>query len=146
MRAVHTRATVESPHPGTSVIDCGDALYTVQVYSWLTVMTISGEIDATNAGQLRDHVVHHVPDEGALIVDMVETEFIGIDGLRTLFALNVECVRADTRWALIGSHAVHRLLRVGDREGLIPAVKSATEALHRVRRAARAGRQLRLVT
>jgi anti-anti-sigma factor len=119
---------------------------TVQVYSWLTVMTISGEIDAGNATRLTRHVVPSVPDGGALIVDMVETDFIGVDGLRTLFALNLECVRTDTRWALIGSHAVHRLLRIGDRESLVPAVRSATEALHRVRRASRRRGALRLVT
>src|SRR6185312_5022194 len=133
MNAVHTQAKSEELH-GTSVIDCGSALLTAQIYSWITVVTISGDIDATNADELSHHVVGLVPDDGAVIVDMADTEFIGVDGLRALFALNVECVRTDTRWAVIGSHAVHRLLRVGDREGLVPAVRSATEALQRVRR------------
>ncbi|HEX9175550.1 MAG TPA: STAS domain-containing protein [Mycobacterium sp.] len=119
---------------------------TAQIYTWLTVITISGEIDATNAGQLGHHVTALVPDDGALIVDMVDTDFISVDGLRALFALNVECVRVDTRWAVIGSHAVHRLLRVADGEGLVPAVRSATEALQRVRRSRRERRPLQLVT
>jgi len=144
MNAVHTQAKSEELH-GTSVIDCGSALLTAQIYSWITVVTISGDIDATNADELSHHVVGLVPDDGAVIVDMADTEFIGIDGLRALFALNVECVRTDTRWAVIGSHAVHRLLRVGDREGLVPAVRSATEALQRVRRSNRK-RRLQLVT
>ena len=146
MTGINSRATAEPLHIGTSVIDCERALLTVQIYSWLTVMTISGEIDATNADQLTHRVIGFVPDDGALIVDMVETEFIGIDGLRTLFAMNMECLRTDTRWALIGSHAVHRLLLVGDREHLVPEVRSATEALHRVRRARRSRGRLRLVT
>lgn len=145
MAVARPQAAAEPLHTGTSVIDCGGALLTVQVYSWLTVITISGEIDASNATTLTSHVVPQVPNGGALIVDMVETEFIGVDGLRTLFAMNLECIRADSRWALIGSHAVHRLLRIGDRENLVPAVRSATEALHRVRRAGRRG-TLRLVT
>lgn len=143
MTAVHTQATSEDLH-GTSVIDCGRALLTAQIYSWLTVVTISGEIDATNADELSHHVVGLVPDGGAVIVDMADTEFIGVDGLRALFALNVECVRTDTRCAVIGSHAVHRLLRVGDRDGLVPAVRSATEALQRVR--SNRKRRLQLVT
>ena len=119
---------------------------TAQVYSWLTVVTISGEIDATNAAELAHHMVGVVPDDGAVIVDMADTDFIGVDGLRALFAMNVECVRTDTRWAVIGSHAVHRLLRVGDQECLVPAVRSATEALQRVRRARRKHARLQLVT
>src|ERR1700738_3299658 len=119
MNAVHTQTTSEDLH-GTSVIDCGSALLTAQVYSWLTVVTISGEIDATNADQLSHHVVGLVPDGGAVISDMAATDFIGVDGLRALFAMNIECARTDTRWAVIGSHAVHRLLRVGDRDRLRP--------------------------
>jgi anti-anti-sigma factor len=119
---------------------------TAQVYSWLTVVTISGDIDATNADQMTGHLVGLVPDGGAVIVDMADTDFIGVEGLRALFATNIECVRVDTRWAVIGSHAVHRLLRVGDRDQLVPAVRSATEALQRVRRSRRTQRTLQLVT
>jgi anti-anti-sigma factor len=146
MRAVHSQATAEPLHPGTAVIECGRAYLTVQVYSWLTVMSIGGEIDATNADQVRDCVTRRVPADGALIVDMVETDFIGVDGLRTLFTVNLECLRVDTRWALIASRAVHRLLRIGDREQLVPAVRSATEALHCVRRARRGRGNLQVVT
>lgn len=142
---MHTQTNSEALH-GTSVIDCGRALLTAQIYGWLTVVTISGDIDATNADQLSHHVVGLCPDGGAVIIDMAATDFIGVDGLRALFAMNIECARADTRWAVIGSHAVHRLLRVGDREGLVPAVRSATEALHRVRRSGGKRGSLQLVT
>lgn len=145
MTAVHTQTTSDDLH-GTSVIDCGSALLTAQIYSWLTVVTISGEIDATNADRLTHHVVALVPEDGAVIVDMVDTDFIGVEGLRALFAMNMECMRVDTHWAVIGSHTVHRLLRVGDRDGLVPAVRSATEALQRVRRSPRNRRALQLVT
>ena len=144
MNAVHPQTTADLH--GTAVIDCGSALLTAQVYSWLTVVTIPGEIDATNADELTHHVVGLVPDDGAMIVDMADTDFIGVEGLRALFAMNVECVRTDTRWAVIGSHAVHRLLRVADKERRVPAVRSATEALQRVRRSARKPRTLQLVT
>ena len=109
-------------------------------------MTVGGEIDATNATALGHHVIALVPADGALIVDMADIDFIGVDGMRALFALNVECMRNDTRWAVIASHAMYRLLRVADREGLVPAVRSATEALHRVRRSRRDRRPLKLVT
>lgn len=109
-------------------------------------MTVCGDIDATNASEVSRRVTGMVPADGALIVDMADIDFIAVDGLRALFALNIECVRTDTRWAVIGSHAVHRLLRVADGENLVPAVRSATEALHRVRRSRRDRRALKLVT
>jgi len=146
MAAVHSGSTAPDALHGTSVIDCGRAYLTAQIYSWLTVMTVGGDIDATNADEVGHHMTALVPTDGALILDMADVDFIGVDGLRALFALNVECVRTDTRWAVIGSHAVHRLLRIADREGLVPAVRSATEALHRVRRSRRDRRPLRLVT
>ena len=146
MTAVHSASTAPDALHGKSVIDCGRAYLTAQVYTWLTVITISGDIDATNAPDLGHHVTALVPDDGALIVDMADTDFIGVDGLRALFVLNVECARVDTRWAVIGSHALHRLLHVADPDGLVPAVRSATEALHRVRRSRRRRRPLQLVT
>jgi anti-anti-sigma regulatory factor len=45
-------------------------------------------------------------DCGALIVDLAEVDFIAIDGLRALIALNIQCARTGTTWALIASHAV----------------------------------------
>lgn len=144
MTAVHTQAASEELH-ATSVIDCGSALLTAQAYDWLTIVTISGEMDATNSHEMTGHLVGLVSDGGAVIIDMAYTDFVGVDGLRTLFALSAECVRTDTRLAVIGSHAVHRLLRVGDREQLVPAVRSATEALQIVR-SRRKRRALQLVT
>jgi Magnesium chelatase, subunit ChlI C-terminal len=78
-----------------------------------------------------------VSDCGALIVDLAEVDFIAIEGLHALFALNIECACTGTTWALIASHAVNRLLRVGDHDTLLPAVGSATEALLLVRRSSR---------
>ena len=61
-------------------------------------------------------------------------------------ALNIECARAGTTWALIASHAVNRLLRVGDHDKLLPAMGSATEALLLVRRSGRSRRSLQLLS
>jgi hypothetical protein len=81
-----------------------------------------------------------------LIVDLAEVDFIALDGLHALFALNMQCARTGTTWALIASQAVNLLLRVGDHDKLLPAVGSATEALLLVRRSGRGNRSLQLVT
>jgi hypothetical protein len=95
-------------------------------------------------------VSHHVrelaSDCGALIVDLADIDFIALDGLHALIALNIQCARTGTTWALIASHAVNRLLRVGDHDKLLPAVGSATEALLLVRRSSRSRRSLQLVS
>jgi anti-anti-sigma factor len=135
-----------SQQRGSTFFDCRRARMRAKTDTGLTVMSISGEIDASNADELGHRVSELASDRGALIVDLAEVDFIAIDGLRALFALNIQCARADTIWALIASHAVNRLLRVGDHDKLLPAVGSATEALLLVRRSSRGHRSLRLVS
>jgi anti-anti-sigma factor len=134
------------PHGGNTFFDCHRALMRAKIGSGLTVMSISGEIDASNADELSHRVRELASDCGVLIVDLAEVDFIAIDGLRALIALNIQCARTGTTWALIASRAVNRLLRVGDHDKLLPAVGSATEALLLVRRSSRGHRSLRLVS
>ena len=138
MTAAHTDHA--SHHNRTSVIDCRGARIRAHTDAGLTVITISGDIDASNVEAVSCHARGLVPDRGALIVDLADIDFIGVDGLRALFALNSHCARTDTTWALIASHPVNRLLRVGDHDTLLPAVGSATEALLRVGRSSRGHR------
>jgi anti-anti-sigma factor len=143
MTAVHIDIDHASPpHSGSTFFDCRGARVRAKTDSGLTVISISGEIDTSNADELSASEL--LSDCGALIVDLAEIDFVGLDGLRALFALNIQCARTGTTWALIASHAVSRLLRVGDHDRLLPAVGSATEALLLVRRSSR-GQPLRLV-
>jgi anti-anti-sigma factor len=146
MTAAHNKTIDARPHADAVGLECGSAVLTAHTYGWLTVITIVGDIDATNADLVGHQAVALVPHDRALIVDMAHVGFIGVDGLRALFAINAECIRTDIKLALIASRAVERLLRVGDRERLIPAVGSATEALHVLRRRNRRGGPLTLVT
>jgi anti-anti-sigma factor len=131
---------------GSTFFDCRRARMRAKTDTGLTVMSISGEIDASNIDELSHRVSELASDCGAVIVDLADVDFIAIDGLRALFALNIQCARTGTTWAVIASHAVNRLLRVGDHDKLLPAVGSATEALLRVRRSSRGHRSLRLVS
>jgi hypothetical protein len=92
------------------------------------------------------HVRELASDCGALIVDLAEVNFIALDGLHALIALNNQCARTGTTWALITSHAVNQLLQVGDHDTRFPAVGSATEALRLVRRPSRGHRPPQLVS
>jgi anti-anti-sigma factor len=147
MTAAHTDIDhASSPHSGITTFDCHGAYVRAKTDTGLTVISISGEIDASNADALSRHASELVSDCGALIVDLAEVDFIALDGLHALFALNMQCARTGITLALIASQAVKRLLRVADHDKLLPAVGSATEALLLVRRSSRDHRSLRLVS
>jgi anti-anti-sigma factor len=142
--AAHIDHASPPPHTGTT-FDCHGACVTVKTDRGLTAISISGEIDASNVDEVSGRAKELVSDCGALIVDLAEVDFIALDGLRALFALNMQCARTDTTWALIASRAVSRLLRVADRDRLLPAVGSPTGALLLVRRSSRLNRSLQLL-
>ena len=147
MTAIHIDIDHASPpHSGTTFFDCRRARMRAQTDTGLTVISISGEIDASNVDDVSRRASERVSDCAALIVDLAEVDFIAIDGLHALFALNMQCARTGTTWALIASQAVNLLLRVGDHDKLLPAVGSATEALLLVRRSGRGHRSLQLVS
>jgi anti-anti-sigma factor len=146
MTAIHIDIDHASQQSGGTFFDCSGAYMRAKTDSGLTMMSISGEIDASNADELSHRVSELASDCGALIVDLAEVEFIAVDGLLALIALNIQCARTGTTWALIASRAVNRLLRVGDHDKLLPAVGSATEALLLVRRSSRGHRPLQLVS
>jgi anti-anti-sigma factor len=133
------------PHSGSTFFDCRGARLRAKTDTGLTVISISGEIDASNADDVSHRASELASDCGALIVDLADIDFIALDGLYALSALNIQCARTGTTWALITSQAVNRLLRLGDHDKLLPAVGSATEALLLVRRSSRGHRPLRLV-
>jgi anti-anti-sigma factor len=147
MTAIHIDIDHASPpHSGTTFFDCRRARMRAKTDTGFTVISISGEIDASNADALNRRASELASEGGALILDLAEVDFIALDGLHALFALNMQCARTGTTFALIASQAVNLLLRVGDHDKLLPAVGSATEALLLVRRSGRGHRSLQLVT
>jgi anti-anti-sigma factor len=135
------------PHSGTAFFDCRGACLRANTDRGLTMISISGQIDASNVDEVIRRASEMVSDCDALIVDLAKVDFIACDGRHALFALNMHCAVTGKTWALIASRAVSRLLRVADRDGLLPAVASATEALLVVGRSNRDHRlSLRLVS
>jgi len=146
MVIAHTDTDHASRHDNTTVVGCRGARIWARTDVGLTVIAISGEIDASNVDEVRRHCRGLIPEGAAFIVDLADVDFIAVDGLRALFAISIECARTDTTWALIAGHAVNRLLRVLGTDKLLPVVGSATEALLLVRRSARGRRSLQVVS
>ncbi|MBV8929800.1 MAG: STAS domain-containing protein [Mycobacteriaceae bacterium] len=111
-----------------------------------TFVAAAGEIDASNIDRLTDHICAAITDGRALILDLSELTFFGAQGIPALFSVSEQCSRVGVDWAVVASHSVRRLLRIGDRDNRLPMVASIPEALAELSSPAPARRLLQLVT
>jgi hypothetical protein len=72
---------------GATVIDRGRPCMWIRADAELTVITISGEIDASDIDDMSPYARRLVRDCYVLIVDLSGIDFIAVDALRALFAL-----------------------------------------------------------
>ena len=72
---------------GATVIDGRRPCMWIRTDAEFTVITISGEIDASDIGDMSPYARGLVRDCGVLIVDLSGIVFIAVDALRALFAL-----------------------------------------------------------
>ena len=122
------RATTRPPRPSVAVI------------------TVHGEIDASNAGIITELAADLLTRCDGVILDLEDLEFIGTEGFSALLRVFVSCARTGTGWVVVAGAAVFRLLRICDPQGSIPAVSSVDAAmdafpwppLHRLQRVATA--------
>lgn len=146
MSAIHIDVDHASPQSDTAFFDYRRACLRAKTAAGLTLISISGDIDASNVEEVSRCASEVASDCDELIVDLVEVDFIALDGLHALFALNMHCALTGKTWALIAGRAVRHLLQLADRDGLLPVVGSATEALLLVCRSNRGHRSLQLVS
>ena len=111
-------------------VDCHTARFTTQ---WpdetVGIITVTGELDASNAAEFASQV-EQCADEGVrLVLDMSSLDFFGTAGFSALHTINVRCQHAGARWALVTGEAVARLLRVCDRDNLLPVAATVPEAI-----------------
>lgn len=97
------------------------------------VVVIGGDIDANNVEWVRGCLEDVLIPGGGLVVDFSAVEFLSVASFTALIEFGKRCQRSCVRWALVGSHAVQRMLDLTDQSRGVPAVPSLTEALERVR-------------
>jgi anti-anti-sigma factor len=95
----------------------------------VVVIGVHGEIDASNAGILDEHVAEHATRCDGVILDLGGLEFCGIEGFPALHRVSVSCARTGIRWAVVPGPAVSRLLRICDPEGSLPVAGSVDAAI-----------------
>src|SRR5262249_34941979 len=81
------------------------------------IVAAAGDVDSSNIDRLAEFVRTALGEGRAIVLDLTELTFLGAQGIPALFAINEQCSKAGVDWALVPSHAVRRLLRIGDRDG-----------------------------
>jgi anti-anti-sigma factor len=88
------------------------------------VVTVDGELDASNASQLADYFDLCMNHCTPLMLDLSRLEFFGTAGFSALHLINVKCAGANLRWAVVPNRAVYRLLRICDPDNTLPLAAS----------------------
>jgi anti-anti-sigma factor len=91
------------------------------------VVSVRGEIDASNGPALAGYVERHAGTAATLVLDLSGVAFFGTAGLTALRRIDLCCDRIG--WLLIPSAAVRRTLRACHAEDL-PQSESVATAIH----------------
>jgi anti-anti-sigma factor len=95
----------------------------------VSVITADGEIDASNACDLIAYTLRHTDRAQQLVLNLTAVRFFGTEGFTALHVINVGCARAQTRWALVPSRAVTRLVAICDPDCALPTADSVDAAV-----------------
>ena len=87
MTTGHNDVDHAPPQNGATLVDRGRPCIWIRVDAELTVITISGKINASDIDDISPYARRLVRDCGVLIVDLSGIDFIAVDALRALFAL-----------------------------------------------------------
>ncbi|MBV9351819.1 MAG: STAS domain-containing protein [Mycobacterium sp.] len=109
------------------------------------IVTVTGDIDASNVGRVSDYVGRLMTPGGALVLDL-SIDVLSVAGSREITEIGEQCAENRMEWALVSSNAVQLMLRLTDANRSLPAVGSLAEALQRLRHSPRRWRPSRPVT
>lgn len=129
MSATRTDST-RSPRSADLTYECHTARITTD---WtgddVGILTVDGELDASNSAAFADHVAQATRHGQRLVLDLTRLTFFGTDGFTALHTVNVGCAQTSSRWALVTGEAVSRVLRICDPDSTLPIAGSMPEAM-----------------
>lgn len=114
--------------PGNCIVDCNGAQLRAHRRDQLTVVQVAGEIDATNIDRFYDYASRFVGAAPGLILDLSGVDFLCARGISVLIMLGDDCRAAGTRWAIVVSPFVRRLLQLGAAGDTLPTSISERQA------------------
>ena len=119
-------------HSGNCTVDCNGAQMRAHCHDQVTVVKVTGDIDATNIDRFYDYAHRFVRETPGLVLDLSEVDFLCARGISVLNTLDKECRTAGTHWAIVGSPFVRRLLHIGDRSDALPTASSERQGLNAI--------------
>lgn len=84
------------------------------------LVTVEGDVDATNSGALARYVERQVAGSSHLVIDLRLVGFFGTAGFAALHNINVICCRYEATWVLRGGRQMRRLLAICDPDRVLP--------------------------
>ena len=106
-----------------------------------TVISVSGEIDASNADFTATVLNGFATWNGEVVLDLSSLDFIGTQGLRVLIEFSESCRRSNTAVAVVPCRTLQRLLQVIDIGRHLPVAESVRSAVRSVEREVTVGPQ-----
>jgi anti-anti-sigma factor len=119
-------------HFGNCTVDCNGAQMRAHCRDQVTVVKVTGDIDATNIDRLYDYTRRFVRETPGLILDLSGVDFLCARGISVLNTLDNDCRTAGTHWAIVGSPFVRRLLHIGDPSDALPTASSERQGLNAI--------------
>jgi anti-anti-sigma factor len=98
----------------------------------VTVVKVTGDIDAINIDRFHDYTRRFAGEASSLILDLTGVDFLCARGISVLITLDNDCRTAGTHWAIVSSPFVRRLLHIGDPSDALPTASSERQALNTV--------------
>jgi anti-anti-sigma factor len=115
---------------GSSTVDCSGAQMRAHRRDQVTVVRVTGDIDAMNLDGFYDYTSRFLGEAPGLILDLSGVEFLCARGISVLITLDNQCRMAGTHWAIVGGLFIRRLLHIGDPTDALPTATSEREALN----------------
>mgnify|MGYP003694446271 CR=1 FL=1 len=84
------------------------------------LVTVRGEVDATNSRALAGYVERQVAGTSRLVLDLTVIDFFGTAGFAALHNVNVICARYGVSWELVVGSPLRRFLKICDPDNLLP--------------------------
>lgn len=123
------------------LVEFSGARLSAYARSLATVVRVDGELDASNSDDVVQTINRFARLKSPLVLDLSQVTFVGVDGLRTLLALNADLRRARVHFTVVTGPAMRPLLRIVADHGLSLA-DSVAEALQMIHDVVQARRQV----
>lgn len=131
MSVVHARPATAHVYQG---IECQGAARAAPTRFAVTVLSVSGEIDASNVDHLHRNLRRCVGTRRPLIVDLSGINFLGAQGLRALCDFDDERRRSRAGWVLVACPMLCRLVDKVLGAQRLRIAGSVSEALQQIAR------------